>query len=74
MVETLSAPGERGALTGIYYALTYVGFAAPYLLAAVASWTEWTVALGAAAILAALTAAWLLVRTTQPPAPAPSTG
>jgi len=73
MVEKLSAPAERGALTGIYYALTYVGFAAPYLLAALAARAGYTVALALGATLAALTAVWLLVRATDPVSPATST-
>ena len=72
MVETLSAPAERGALTGVFYALTYVGFGAPYLLAALASRTDWTVALGAAAILAAVSALWLLMRAAHPVRPTTS--
>lgn len=32
-VEQLAPPHARGALTGLYYVLTYVGFAAPYVLA-----------------------------------------
>ncbi|MEJ7568193.1 MAG: MFS transporter [Gaiellaceae bacterium] len=62
LIETLSLPSERGALIGIYYALTYVGFAAPFLLAAAASRTGYPVALAGMAALAALTAAWLLAR------------
>ncbi len=65
LIETLSLPAERGGLTGIYYALTYVGFAAPFLLAAVASRTGYEAALGGTAALAALTAVWLLVRTAR---------
>ena len=62
LIETLSLPSERGALIGIYYALTYVGFAAPFLLAAAASRTGYPVALAGMAALAALTAVWLLAR------------
>jgi hypothetical protein len=32
-LEPLAPPHARGALTGLYYVLTYVGFAAPYLIA-----------------------------------------
>ena len=35
-IETSTAPRTRGRVTGVYYALTYVGFAAPLLLAALA--------------------------------------
>jgi Major Facilitator Superfamily len=34
-VELLAEPHTRGALTGLYYVLTYVGFSVPYLLAVV---------------------------------------
>ncbi|MCP9485149.1 MAG: MFS transporter [Gaiellaceae bacterium MAG52_C11] len=66
LIETLALPAERGALTGIYYALTYVGFAAPFLVAAAASELDYPVALGGTALLAALTAVWLLVRAAHP--------
>jgi hypothetical protein len=29
----MSRPESRGGLTGVYYVLTYLGFAAPWLLA-----------------------------------------
>jgi hypothetical protein len=32
-VQRLAPPDARGGITGLYYVLTYVGFAAPYLLA-----------------------------------------
>lgn len=32
--ERMSAPDERGATVAVFYALTYLGFAAPYLLGA----------------------------------------
>lgn len=32
-VQRLARPDARGGITGLYYVLTYVGFAAPYLLA-----------------------------------------
>jgi hypothetical protein len=31
--ERIAAPGERGAVTACYYAVAYLGFAAPYLAA-----------------------------------------
>ena len=34
-VEALSQPETRGAITGLYYVLTYVGFAVPYAIALV---------------------------------------
>jgi MFS family permease len=35
-IETESTPATRGRLTGVFYALTYLGFAWPLLLAAIA--------------------------------------
>jgi len=35
-VERLAAPGELGVLTGVFYTLTYVGFAFPLLVSALA--------------------------------------
>ncbi|GAB3278400.1 MFS transporter [Parasphingorhabdus pacifica] len=35
-VERLAGPGELGSLAAVFYALIYVGFAAPYLLAVLA--------------------------------------
>lgn len=55
--ERLTAADERGATLAVYYALTYVGFAAPYLLAALAHLTGAAGALAVAAGTAALTAA-----------------
>ena len=34
--ERLAAPDERGATVAVFYALTYVGFAAPYVLGGLA--------------------------------------
>jgi MFS family permease len=55
--ERLTAPDERGATLAVYYALTYVGFAVPYLLAALSHLTGDAGALAVAAGGAALTAA-----------------
>ncbi|HEY6179770.1 MAG TPA: hypothetical protein VIX73_35190, partial [Kofleriaceae bacterium] len=33
VVQRLARPEARGGVTGLYYVLCYVGFAAPYLLA-----------------------------------------
>ena len=35
--ERLSDPGERGATVAVFYAITYLGFAAPYLLGSIAA-------------------------------------
>jgi len=56
-VEVLASPETRGAITGLYYVLTYIGFAVPYLLALVTrsvSPTTTLVALGVLAFIAAL--------------------
>lgn len=56
-VERLAKPETRGALTGLYYVLTYVGFALPYILAIVTRTVEPAHALygvGALAVLAAV--------------------
>ncbi|WP_345461894.1 MFS transporter [Nocardioides marinquilinus] len=37
--ERLAAPAERGATVAVFYALTYLGFAAPYLLGAIGGGT-----------------------------------
>ncbi|WP_205475077.1 MFS transporter [Nocardioides sp. SYSU D00038] len=49
--ERLSAPDERGATVAVFYALTYAGFAAPYLLGVVGGGrTGVVVAMGAVAL------------------------
>ena len=32
-VEQIAPPAARGTMTGVYLVLTYVGFAAPYVMA-----------------------------------------
>jgi predicted MFS family arabinose efflux permease len=51
-VEAHSQPSERGRITGIFYVLAYLGFAAPVLLAALARRHRDTTALLCAAALA----------------------
>ena len=51
-VQRLARPDARGGVTGLYYVLTYVGFAAPYLLALATRVTAPGVALGVTAALA----------------------
>lgn len=48
-VQRLAHPDARGGITGLYYVLTYVGFAMPYLLALATRVTTPIVALGATA-------------------------
>ena len=56
-IQRLADSGTRAGVTSAYYALTYLGFGAPYLLAAAASVARYSVLLMAAAGLALLTAA-----------------
>ena len=63
-VETLSPPAVRGALTGVFYAVTYVGFGLPVLLVAI----EPTVGITAPfVVLAALAAVSAVARAVQIP-------
>ncbi len=55
--QRIAAPGELAGLTAVYYALTYVGFAAPVVLALLAMLVPYWVLLLGAAALAALTLA-----------------
>ena len=55
-VEVLASPETRGALTGLYYVLTYIGFAVPYLLALVTRSVSPTTAIVALAVLAFIAA------------------
>jgi MFS family permease len=53
-VERLAGPDELGGLIAVYYSLTYLGLAIPFLLALAAPYTGYPVALlivGAAAVL-----------------------
>jgi hypothetical protein len=55
-VQRLARPAARGGVTGLYYVLTYLGFAAPYLLALTARFVTPALALGLTAALAAIIA------------------
>ena len=55
-VQHLAGPGDLAQLTSIYYAFTYVGFAAPFALALGAHFTGYPVLLSGTAVLALLTA------------------
>ncbi len=59
-IETSTAPGTRGRVTGVYYALTYTGFAAPLLLAALARPAGDVASLVLAFALASATLLWSL--------------
>lgn len=65
--ERLARPEERGATLAVFYALTYVGFAAPYLLALVAKVTGPAAALLVATGAAALTAAAVVLAARRTP-------
>ena len=58
-VEVLAAPETRGAITGLYYVLTYIGFAVPYILAIVTRSIAPATVLGVLAALALVAAAAL---------------
>jgi MFS family permease len=49
ITQRLAHPDARGGITGLYYVLTYLGFAAPYLFALATRITTPTVALGVTA-------------------------
>jgi MFS family permease len=60
-VQQLARPDARGGITGLYYVLAYVGFAAPYLLALVARIAAPPIALAVTAglaVAAALALPW----------------
>jgi predicted MFS family arabinose efflux permease len=61
-VQRIAPPEQLAGLTAVFYALTYVGFAAPIVLAELAHETTYTVLLLGAAVLALAT---LLIVTTQ---------
>ncbi|WP_354702121.1 hypothetical protein DSM112329_02474 [Paraconexibacter sp. AEG42_29] len=72
--ERLSAPDERGATVSIFYALTYLGFAVPYLLGLLSSLG--TGERGALVVTAGVAVACLLVVSAalRRPSPAPAAG
>src|SRR3954453_11747417 len=55
--QRIAPPGELAGLTAVYYALTYLGFAVPVVLAGLAHWTTYAVLLLALAGLAVVTLA-----------------
>ena len=56
-VQRLAGDGSLGGLTSVYYALTYLGFASPYLLALAAHGADYALLLVIVAGLALLTTA-----------------
>lgn len=77
-VQRISRPDDRAALTGIYYALSYVGFLLPTAVAAAGRWAPTAVELGILSAAAlGCTAAIFAGRRLPPatgdePAPAPA--
>jgi hypothetical protein len=57
-VELLADPAGRGALTATFYALTYLGMAAPFVITALADVVGAASVLVAGSLLAAATALW----------------
>jgi hypothetical protein len=55
-IQTLTDERALAALTAVYYSFTYLGFAAPYLLALAAHFASYTLLLAIAALLALTTA------------------
>jgi MFS family permease len=52
-VQRIARPDELAGLTGAYYALCYIGFLFPALLAGLAHWLSYPVMLGGLAVVAA---------------------
>ena len=67
-VQRLAHPEALAGLTAIYYVLTYIGFAVPFLLALAAHLTDYSTLLLITAGLALVTALWVRL---QRRAPAP---
>jgi MFS family permease len=67
LLEAVAPPETRGGLTGVYYVLTYLGFAAPWLLALAVRFVPPAFVLGWAGVHAALTAVWFLFLHRAPP-------
>jgi MFS family permease len=56
--EQMAGPGQRGAVVACYYALAYLGFAAPYLAAGLGAVSSPAGAFGLLAAVAVVIAAW----------------
>jgi hypothetical protein len=66
-VQRLATGPQLARATSTYYALTYLGFAAPYVLTSASALTTYTVLLAAAALLALATAATIAVQSSRHP-------
>ncbi|MGH3341466.1 MAG: MFS transporter [Carbonactinosporaceae bacterium] len=73
-VQRLARPDELASATAVYQACTYVGFAAPFLLAAAQRHVPPPALLLGTALLAALTLAWTAFAALRCPAPHPGRG
>jgi MFS family permease len=71
-VETLSPPAVRGTLTGVFYAVTYLGFGLPVLLVAIAPAVGHTAPMVVLTVLAAAVAV-LRIAQTRPAVWVPAT-
>jgi hypothetical protein len=61
-IETLTPTRLRGALTGVFYAITYLGFGLPVLLVAIRPWTGITAPM---LVLTALAVVSAIIRGSQ---------
>ncbi|HET9076467.1 MAG TPA: hypothetical protein VFN68_06005, partial [Acidimicrobiales bacterium] len=68
-VQRISTPAEQPALTGVYYALSYVGFLLPTALAAGARWVPTGPELAIVAMVALATTLLVLTGRKAPVAP-----
>jgi hypothetical protein len=66
-VQQLAARPQLARATSAYYALTYLGFAAPYVLTSASALATYTALLTAAALLALATAATIAVQNSRHP-------
>jgi hypothetical protein len=66
-VQRLATAAELARATSVYYALTYLGFTAPYALTSASALTSYTILLAAAALLALATAATIAVQSARYP-------
>src|SRR6185437_2877500 len=65
-VQRLAHPEALAGLTAIFYVLTYVGFAVPFLLALAAHLTDYSTLLLITAGLALVTAVWVRLQGREP--------
>jgi hypothetical protein len=72
--EQIAGPGQRGAVVACYYALAYLGFAAPYLAAGLGAAAgqagAFGILSGIAVVIAAWTAAYARIMPSADPVPA----